>query len=68
MNLFLAMPMLSINYVDIIDDVVKDDGALLLKNTVYDELGKEHLDLLKALYLLAFSTYEGFSNMAKGNE
>lgn len=53
---------------DIIDDVVKDDGALLLKNTVYDELGKEHLDLLKALYLLAFSTYEGFSNMAKGNE
>lgn len=48
--------------------LLEDDGALLLKNTVYDELGKEHLDLLKALYLLAFSTYEGFSNMAKGNE
>jgi hypothetical protein len=44
----------------IIEDVVRDDRELSLHNTVYEELSKEHSDLMKALYLLAFSTYEGF--------
>lgn len=47
----------------IIEDVVADNEGLALKNTVYLELTKEHSDLLTALYLLAFSTYEGFSNL-----
>jgi hypothetical protein len=44
----------------IIEDVVRDDRELSLHNTVYEELSKEHSDLMTALYLLAFSTYEGF--------
>lgn len=44
----------------IIEDVVHDNPSLALKNTVYDELTKEHSDTLTSLYLLAFSTYEGF--------
>ncbi len=47
----------------IIEDVVSDNESLALKNTVYEELTKEHSDLLTALYLLAFSTYEGFEQM-----
>ena len=47
----------------IIEDVVSDDTTLQLNNTVYEELRQEHTDLLKALYLLAFSTYEGFINI-----
>ena len=35
----------------------------ILKNTVYTELKKEHTNLLTALYLLAFSTYEGFKEI-----
>ena len=31
--------------------------------TVCSVFTKEHTDLLKALYLLAFSTYEGFINI-----
>lgn len=46
---------------DIIEDVVKDNPGLALKNTVYEELTKEHADLLTSLFLLAFSTYEGFT-------
>ncbi len=49
----------------IIEDVVGDDEALALTNTVYTELTKEHSDLLTALYLLAFSTYEGFEQIIK---
>lgn len=49
----------------IIEDIIKDDGTLALKNTVYEELQQEHSDLLKALYLLAFSTYEGFDDLNK---
>ncbi|MGM9701713.1 MAG: Eco47II family restriction endonuclease [Prevotella sp.] len=45
----------------IIEDVVHDDGALVLRNTVYEDLRKDSEDLLTALYLLAFSTYEGFT-------
>lgn len=47
----------------IIEDVVKDNPALSLKNTVYEQLIKEHSDILTSLYLLAFSTYEGFDRL-----
>lgn len=50
---------------NIIEDILNDDGTLMLQNTVYEELRKEHSDLLKALYLLAFSTYEGFGDLNK---
>ncbi len=49
----------------IIEDVVSDNEELSLNNTVYKELTKEHSDLLTALYLLAFSTYEGFEQLVK---
>ena len=42
----------------ILDDVVSDDESIVLENTVYEEMDKE--DFAKSLYLLAFSTYEGF--------
>lgn len=45
---------------EIIEDVVRDNDSLVLRNSVYQELTKEHADLLTALYMLAFSTYEGF--------
>lgn len=48
----------------IIEDVITDNKNLALTNSVYDELTKEHADLLTALYLLAFSTYEGFDKIA----
>ena len=48
----------------IIEDVVSENEALALNNSVYEELTKEHADLLTALYLLAFSTYEGFDQIA----
>lgn len=44
----------------IIEDVVMENKGLALKNTVYDELTAQHSDLLTALFVLAFSTYEGF--------
>ena len=46
----------------IIEDVVSENSALALRNSVYEDLTREHSDLLTALYLLAFSTYEGFEN------
>lgn len=49
----------------IIEDVVKDDPGLALKNTVYEDLTKEHADILTSLYLLAFKTYEGFDKLNK---
>lgn len=49
----------------IIEDILEDDGTLALHNTVYEELREQHSDLMKALYLLAFSTYEGFENLRK---
>ncbi len=48
---------------DIIEDVVKDNPGLSLKNSVYTELTKDHADMLTGLYLIAFSTYEGFDNL-----
>lgn len=47
----------------IIEDVVKDNERLAISNTVFDELTKKHADLLTAIYLLAFSTYEGFEKL-----
>lgn len=50
----------------IIEDVVAENAELALKNTVYEELTHEHSDLLTALYMLAFSTYEGFEDFING--
>lgn len=47
----------------IIEDVVSENAAFAMENTVYSELTKEHSDLLTALYILAFSTYEGFEHL-----
>lgn len=47
----------------IIEDVVKDNPRVALKNSVYEELTKKHTDILTSLYLLAFETYEGFDNL-----
>lgn len=47
----------------IIEDVIKDNPSLALTNTVYDELTKQHSDILTSLYLLAFSSYEGFGSI-----
>lgn len=44
----------------ILEDVVKELGMGMLKNTVLDEMHKESLDTFRSLYLLAFKTYEGF--------
>ncbi len=45
---------------DILDDVVKDDNGARLNISVYDELG--NADFYKSIYMLAFSTYEGFES------
>lgn len=45
----------------ILDDVIADDESIMLTNTVYDELGKA--DFNRSIYLLAFSTYEGFQDL-----
>ncbi len=55
-KLCLALP-------QIIEDVVTDNKQLAISNTVFEELTKEHANLLTALYLLAFSTYEGFEQI-----
>ena len=44
----------------ILDDVIAEDDSIRLHNTVYEELDTR--DFYKSLYLLAFSTYEGFEN------
>lgn len=52
-KLCAALPM-------ILDDVIKETNTGYIENTVYDELKKISPETLKSLYLLAFSTYEGF--------
>lgn len=47
----------------IIEDVVKENEELVISNSVFDELAAEHADLLTAIYLLAFSTYDGFEQL-----
>lgn len=49
----------------IIEDVVNENPGLILKNTVYKELIGKHADMLTSLYLLAFSTYEGFNSFSQ---
>ena len=49
----------------IIEDVVADNGDFRLQNTVYEELADKHHDILTSLYILAFSTYEGFKEIKK---
>lgn len=48
---------------EIISDVVNENKNFALNNTVYQELTENHADLLTALYMLAFSTYEGFEQL-----
>lgn len=55
-KLCLALP-------DIVEDVVNDNKQLAINNTVFNELALEHADLLTSIYLLAFSTYEGFEQL-----
>lgn len=45
---------------DILDDVIEETHKGVIDNTVYGELRRISADTLKSLYLLAFSTYEGF--------
>ncbi|MDD7455418.1 MAG: Eco47II family restriction endonuclease [Bacteroidales bacterium] len=49
----------------IIEDVVSDNEEFSLRNTVYEELAKEHKNMLISLYLLAFSNYDGFNEFLK---
>lgn len=55
-KLCLALP-------QIIEDVVEDNRQLAINNTVFAELTEAHSDFLTAIYLLAFSTYEGFEKL-----
>lgn len=50
---------------NIIEDVVLENNSLTLENTVVQELSHQHNDLFTAIYLLAFSTYEGFDSLIK---
>lgn len=45
----------------ILDDVIKETNTGCIENTVYEELRNISPETLKSLYLLAFSTYEGFN-------
>lgn len=45
----------------ILDDVVNETQTGNIENTVYTELKEISPETLKSLYLLAFSTYEGFN-------
>lgn len=59
----VAFYRLCVTLPQIIEDVVRDNEEFVLRNTVYDELTREHRDLFTSLYLLAFSTYEGFGQL-----
>jgi hypothetical protein len=48
---------------NILDDVISDTDFKKLENTVFDELSQHSPDLLRSLYLLAFETYCGFSQL-----
>ena len=46
----------------IIDEIISENSELLVEeDTVISELKESNQDILKSLYMLAFSTYEGFS-------
>ena len=44
----------------ILDDIMVDEPKIAMRYAVYDEIDKT--DFYKSLYLLAFSTYEGFDS------
>lgn len=47
-----------------IDELMRGKSVLKkTEDTVIEELRKKNKDILKALYMLAFETYEGFSNL-----
>lgn len=46
----------------IINDVLTDNPRLAISNTVYQELSEISTDMMSGIYLLAFSTYEGFES------
>ncbi len=46
---------------DILDDVMDELHQGHIDNSVYDELRQLYPDTFKSLYLLAFNTYDGFS-------
>lgn len=45
----------------VLDDVIANESAARLSNTVYEELGTT--DFYRSIYLLAFRTYEGFDQL-----
>ena len=48
----------------LIDEIINENKELQVgTDTVIDELRDKNLDLLKALYLLAFEEYEGFEKI-----
>lgn len=47
---------------EILDDILRDNPNTLLTNSVFEELREYSEDTMRSLYLLAFSTYEGFNN------
>lgn len=52
-KLCMALPM-------IVEDVINENEEFALRNTVYEELVAKNEDVQLSLFLLAFSTYEGF--------
>ena len=47
----------------IIDEIISENNEFVVENdTVISELRSTNPDILKSLYMLAFSTYEGFKN------
>lgn len=46
----------------VLDDVLMEIEEISLHNSVQDDLGKDNTDILKSLYSLAFSTYDGFTD------
>lgn len=47
----------------ILDAVIRETHTGAINNTVYEELRSISSNTLKSLYLLAFSTYEGFNTI-----
>lgn len=47
----------------IIDEIISENDEFVVENdTAISELSLTNPDILKSLYMLAFSTYEGFKN------
>ncbi|HFQ61672.1 MAG TPA: Eco47II family restriction endonuclease, partial [Epsilonproteobacteria bacterium] len=47
----------------VLDDVIETFEKGTVENTVFNELGAISPNLLKSLYLLSFSKYEGFDTL-----